>query len=146
VSFQRVSTDLWEVRLPEDWIQKPFDSEQTLYFEAADEAAGVYLSTWGIPGRPLREALEQLRAIELQNLPDGSWDVLTRSENESGSEMEFVTEYFDRSSNYRIVSRALGRDGFYVRLTYHDYDCENLGDSTDRSQPLLDSLKLLPQR
>lgn len=85
------------------------------------------------------------RAIERQNLPtagDGEWELLHATERDGDSHIEVRTEYFNRGAAYRIVSRILGRGDYFVRLSYQDYDCQDVRFSTERSEPWISSLCL----
>lgn len=146
MSEQTVSTDLWEARLPEAWVHVPQESEDSTYFESPDGSAGVYFSTWGTRGKSLADVLRDTWAIELRNLPDadsGKWEIVERSETSDGTWIEACAEYLNRADGHRIVSRLLGRDEFYVRLSYHDYDCIDRVKSAELSATILASLTLI---
>ncbi|HET9232651.1 MAG TPA: hypothetical protein VFP10_00760 [Candidatus Eisenbacteria bacterium] len=141
----QVTTELWEAQLPEGWIQVHRDPEEEVYFESPDGAKGVYVSAWRTRNQSLVEAMRDTRAVEKRNLPPsgrGSWEVLTSKELDSGPDIDAETEYINRADRYRIVSRLLGRDDFYVRMTYHDYDCADPAESEESSRSVLQSLTL----
>jgi hypothetical protein len=144
MSPQTIRTEFWEAQLPAGWVQSEREPKEVVYFESPDGTAGVYLSTWRIAGQPLIAAMRDTQAIEERNLPPterGRWEVL-KSDQLGGSDIEAATEYLNRTDRYRIVSRMLGRGDFYVRLTYHDYDCVDPSESAQRSEPVLASLTL----
>jgi hypothetical protein len=127
----------------------PRDPEEVVYFEAPDHSAGAYFSTWQMAGQLLLDAMRDTLRIELRNLPatdHGSWEVLSRSESNSGPELEMLTEYFNLSAKYRIVSRLLGRGDRYVRLSLHDYHCIDPVVSAAHSSPIVASLVLVEER
>ena len=145
MSAQVVSSKFWEVRLPDEWALKDQEIEHTTYVEAPDGSQGVYVSTWRDSRRPLLTAMQEARAVERRNLPhagNGSWEVLQSTENDGPSCIELLSEYLNLAATYRIVSRMLGRDDCYVRLTYHDYDCKDLAFSIERAEPWVRSLSL----
>ena len=72
VSVQVVSSEFWEVHLPNDWVLKEHEIEHTTYVEAPDGSQGVYMSTWRDTSRPLPFAMLEARDIERRNLPDVS--------------------------------------------------------------------------
>ena len=141
-----MSSDFWEVRLPDDWALKENDINHATYIEAPDGSHGVYVSAWRDTSRPLLAAMLEARAIERRNLPDvggNDWEVVVSTEQHSRADVEIRSEYLSRSANYRIVSRSLGRGDSYVRLTYHDYNCRDYQNSAERSEPWVLSLRLL---
>ncbi len=140
----KISTDLWEAHVPEGWVHVEHESEGTVYFEAPDGAAGVYVTTWGVNGEPLRDVMDAAREIEQSNLPEskGAWAVVGHTHDENGEQIEMLTEYLNRTDGYRIVSRLLGRNDFYVRFTFHDYGCDDVAVSAERSDPVVRSLML----
>ena len=145
MSFQTISTDLWELRVPEDWIYKDRGIEGTTYFEAPDGHEGIYRSTWRDTTQPLLKAMLDARTAEQRNLPtagDGEWELLQTTETEGEANTEVRSEYFNRDAAYRIVSRLLGRADHYVRLSYHDYACTDLRVSTERSEIWIGPLRL----
>jgi hypothetical protein len=140
---QVVSTDFWEARLPEDWVRA--DAEPGVYFEAPDHTAGIYISTWRIRDESLQVAIQHARAIELKHLPaptTGFWQVVSSTPIEAASEIDVRAEYLNRADHYRIVSRTLGRDHQYVRVTFHDYGCTDMALSAQRSEPIMASFGL----
>lgn len=142
---QTIRTDHWVARLPEDWSRVDREPPEVVYFEAPDHSAGVYFSNWRVAGQSLRAAMQDAGAIERQSLPPsatGEWEVLRQLEADTDSQLETTTEYLNRVDQYRIVSRLLGRDDEYVRMTYHDYACTDLGRSVERSGPIIESLAL----
>lgn len=147
MTVQTISSDQWEVGLPESWIDREAGANGSLYFEAPNQTEGVYLSTWQTRDQPLRSAMLDTREIERRNLPDvdGEWELLKSLEEEDHSHVEVFTEYFNPTAQYRIVSRLLGRADYYVRFTYHDYDCGDVRASTERSDPWIQSLALRDQ-
>jgi len=145
---QTVGTDQWEVVLPGDWMRPEPRSDEQVYFESPNRSEGVYFIAVQTKNQPLRAAFQDMRVIEFRNLPpseEGTWEVLSSTEEVRGAEVDAVTEYYNRTDNYRIVSRLLGREDFYVRLTYHDYYCTDPAVSARQSFHLLNSLTLLPE-
>ena len=41
-----VSTDIWVISLPGDWVKKESTQSDALNFESADGAKGTYITTW----------------------------------------------------------------------------------------------------
>ena len=144
MSTQTIRGDVWEACLPEAWTEASCNIAGTSYFEAPDHACGVYLASWQVQGNRLLDAMRVTRRVELKHLPgdQAHWVVVGKSESAGGAETEVVTEYFDRSDSYRIISRLLGHHDYYVRLVYHDYDCNDLATSNERSEPVVRSLRL----
>jgi len=149
MSPQTISTEFWEAQLPDGWFQVQRDPNEVVYFESSDRTAGVYLSTWRVSGQSLLAAMRDARVIEKRNLPPtehGRWEVLRSEELDNGADVEAAAEYLNRTDRYRIASRLLGRNDYFVRLTYHDYDCVNPTDSAERSGFVLTSLRLRGRR
>ena len=140
-----VSSSFWKASLPDGWLRLEREPKEVVYFESPDHTAGIYFSTWRINGQSLSSALEDTRRIERRNLPKsdhGHWEALRDSQVVKGSEVESIVEYFNRVDKYRILSRLLGRDDQYIRVTYHDYGCVDLKVSAERSDPIVGSVVL----
>src|SRR4030095_9783006 len=137
MSLQKLSSEHWEVWFPEDWIYKDQGIEHTTYFEAPDHAEGIYVSAWRDPNKPLLAAMRDVIVIErrsLQRYQEGEWELTGASEEEGEAQIDSRTEYFHALAGYRIASRVLGRADYFVRLTYHDYDCADPRVSADKSE------------
>jgi hypothetical protein len=129
--------------LPEEWLHKPGQVEGTFYFESPDESQGAYFSGWRTKGQPLRTLITNARASERRNLPGGgNWVVFKESESDTESQIDLVSTYFNGDAKYLLTCRLLGREDFFLRLTVHDYGCEDPTESLHRSSPWVNSLTL----
>jgi hypothetical protein len=145
MSFQTISSDKWQAALPDGWLRGDSGTEGVTYFESPDRCAGAYFSAWRTRDQSLFDAMQDTRAIEYRQLPpssDGSWEIVGSTECVNEGLTEFLTEYLNRVDRYRIVSRLLGRGDWYVRFTFHDYNCADLAVSKGLSDPWLASLAL----
>jgi len=142
---QTISTDLWEVELPEDWRLVESETGQSIYFESPDGAAGAYFLAWRVSQPSLRVAVQSMRDTERRSLPrteQGKWEVMRESSGGDEAGVDDVVEYFNRESCYRIASRILGRADHCVRFAYHDYSCTEFDRSVSESKEWLASLTL----
>lgn len=147
-----VSTPFWEVELPGDWRQVPFEPQEMVYFEAANGAAGVYVSVWRPGEASVAAAVRQAVVGDARRLLDldldvgvGEWTVTQRDLEEQAGRVEAWSEYHNAVASYFVTTRYLGHEGVFVRATYHDYACTDEAYSRAASTRVLQSLVLVDQ-
>jgi len=97
-----------------------------------------------IRGDDLVASMQRARSAERNSLPrngDG-WRAVGQCELAGGPDVDFSTDYYNTSDRYLICSRMLGRGRRFVRMTLHDYDCEDPARSTHQPHRWLASLTL----
>ena len=137
-----VSTDSWTADLPSGW-QAP-ESSRPRYVEAPDGTAGAYFSEMLIRVGDLEHGVRRVRAAELDSLPGGAdrWQIVRESERFTPTGAEISTDYYQGDDCYLICSRVLGQGRRVVRMSFHDYDCENPDRSTHRPHVWLQTLAI----
>ena len=137
-----VGGDGWSAQLPEGWCAT--DPTRPGYVEAPDGAAGAYFLHVGIRGDDLVASMLRARSIEREQLPDDGvgWRALQQRDATGGPDVDISTDYYNEHARYLICSRMLGRSRRFVRMTYHDYHCEDPALSAQQPHRWLASLTL----
>jgi len=145
MTFETLSTETWQIRLPSDWAEKEPRSDGQLYLEAADGTKGIYLATWNLGANPksAKEELETFRRIELRSLhamKGRTWRVMDewRSERPPFSALGF--DALDEPRSYRIVCQLLCDLPLIVRASFNDYDCGDYDASRHFFRSIIESL------
>jgi len=145
--YNTISTEVWAIDLPTDWLQRDCSAEQSVYFESGDQTKGAYFSTWCIreDARSAREILESFRRIDvtnLQNMQNSAWETVGDWTSDNPQLSVVGTDFLDRRANYRIACHLIARLPWVVRSTFHDYDCIDYQASKQFFRPVIESLQI----
>jgi len=148
-SYDHIQTGIWQIWLPDDWVEQEPSGSSGLRFESADGEKAFFVSTWDLKKHKKAtscETAEKFLQTDLNSLfkMEGcTWEVLNRSVVEIGAVAVGTAECFASNQAYRIVSRILVRMPIVVRASFHDYSCQDLPGSRQFFVSIIDSLSLL---
>lgn len=144
--YNTISTDQWQISLPADWThqQNPENPGQ-YYFEAADGSQGAYLTvfTRSNPDSPALGELATWRDMEIQNLhamADHHWEIVDEWQHDEAGVAFSGSDCLERSRGYRIVCLRMTQFPWLVRVSLHDYACNDYETSKQVFLPIIDSL------
>jgi len=147
-TFERISTETWQLLIPSDWGDGSLQENGGFYFEAPDETKGFYVTTWHSPdGDHLSNeaAIDHFGMIErrsLNEMPESSWREISKVRSNSGEIAASEFDFFDSSRNYRILTKIIASLPWISRLSFHDYLCEDIDSSAKVIETILKSFQL----
>jgi len=143
--YNTISTEQWQILLPDDWMQKPQGGGPgSFYFEASDGTKGAYISvfTRTDPESPALTDLATWRDTEIRNLhamTGHHWEIIEEWQHDEGGTAISASDCLERSTKYRIVCLRMTQFPWLVRVSLHDYDCNDYELSKQAFLPLIDS-------
>ena len=146
-SYDTIRTDAWALSVPTDWTETLQESG-TLYFESADGAKAMYVSTWRLGGDNLtspKAVADHLTAIGLTKLSDMSgyvWKTSPVSALHCEESSIVTVDSYDEGRKYFIAQKVLVRPPIVVRASFHDYASDDYQASREYFAPVIDSLQL----
>jgi len=147
MTYATISTEIWKIRLPNDWSQRDCSAEHTVYFESTNHTKGAYFSAWCFRDDPrsAREILESFRRVELRSLhemPDCTWEPVGEWNSDGPRFFVLGADFLDQQAHYRIACHLICQLPWLVRSTFHDYDCTDHEISKQFFQPIIESLQI----
>jgi hypothetical protein len=149
VSFSHLSTDIWSISLPSDWVEKGLTEYGGLHFEHSDGSKGMYITTFELGerdvGKSPHEVAESFVSTDVKTLKrmrDYAWRVVADHLTAADGTASIVRDHVAQASCYRVVTKILVRPPIVVRASFHDYSCEEYGVSREYFAPLVESLSL----
>ena len=147
--MQTVTTDVWELKLPNDWREREPTKGNAVYFESPDESKGLYVTTWHVGDSQARSPLdvaESFKRIDmdgLRGMVDHDWQVVEDSVAADQTTAVLVSDYLAAERNYRIVTKIVARPPVVVRASFQDYLCEQHDRTRAYFSAMLSSVELL---
>jgi hypothetical protein len=149
VSFSQVSTDIWSISLPSNWIEKGQTEYGGLYLEHADGSKAIYITTFALGerdvGKSPKEVAESFVSTDVKvvkRMQGYAWRLVADHVTAGDDTASVVRDHFAQASCYRVVIKVLVRTPIVVRASFHDYLCEEYGRSREYFAPLVESLSL----
>jgi|CXWL01.1.fsa_nt_gi hypothetical protein len=148
-NYNIVSTDTWSLSVPIDWTEKVQDESVAVYFESADGTKALYLSTWrprsDTPSSPnaVAESIQATSLRALRDMDGYSWKTMYSNSTHSEGTVILTCDSFDQGNSYHICETILSSPAIVVRLTCHNYACDDYEVSRKYFAPMIDSLCIL---
>ena len=146
-----IHTASWQIRLPEDWIEKSHGDTGETYFESGDGTKGLYIATWNIPpsaddgtpneSRTVAQSFRSAEIASLKRMEGYAWELLLDEFIATGNLVVTICDAWARPQSYRIASKVLADVPVVVRAAFHDYQCEDLEESQLYFAPIIHSLQ-----
>jgi len=134
-----VSTEIWRILLPSDWAQKEASNDKSVYFEAPDEAKGVYLLSWRVDEAVLPKDRCDRDFQLLQRMEGSSWAIVDRWERVDRDLVVAGIDCLDEKKTYRIICQTMVREHWAARVSFHDYACSKYEESRAWFAPFIES-------
>jgi hypothetical protein len=146
--YRLLRAGAWELSLPADWSQAPSSDDRSLYFETADGAKGLYVTTWALAEherRPVEDVVEAFLAADLQSMKQSAqqtWRMMSQYRDESAHVCVAITDLFAAEKFHRTILKILAWPPTIVTASFHDYACTDYEASYAYFQDIIDSLQL----
>lgn len=140
--MDKIETEKWTLRLPENWRQKVVVNNNQICFENLNHTSEIFVSTYSPKNRLeknsglIQSNLEVVKE-ELKNMLDYNWAI-----NEIMTSNEFIINSIDENKNYRICIKQLFSKDFFVQFTLHDYDYNKRNESNKIVTEVINSIEL----
>ena len=144
-AYNTVSTDNWQINLPEDWSQQRSDAPNKLYFEAKDGTKAAYITVFALTdskssGLAILAGWREKEINGLYGMPDYKWEIVEEWQHDETGVATSGSDCFASARCYRIVCLRMTRFPWLVRVSLHDYECRDYVLSKNYFQTIVESL------
>ena len=143
----KIESQSWTVLIPDDWSDNKSDDNEQLYFESADCSKGFYISTYINSENKLFDLKDIESNLNIDKKHTGEiegyrFKILDEKLFQDQSSIIGILDSYDQMKRYRIYIKYIAKENRFVRISYHDYDCDLNENSDITNNFIIDSLEL----
>lgn len=143
----KLESQFWSILIPDDWSDNKSDNNEQLYFEREGSSMGFYISTYINTDNKLYELkhIESNLNFEKNNadqMEGYNFQILNEKLFHDKKYMIGILDIYDQMKRYRICIKYVAKGGDFVRIAFHDYDCDWNENSVKTTDFIMDSLEM----